>query len=507
MNLTKSYWNDSTEETNYPSLKENLDVDIAIIGGGIVGITSALLLQKEGLNVAIFEGNQIITGASGYTTAKITSQHNLIYDYLIKTFGFEKAQQYGKANETALKFIKNTVKSLNISCDFEVLPSYVYTLEEEYVSKIEKEIEACQKLGLKAHYKKNLQLSLPIKASIEFTEQAQFHPRKYLLALVNEFIKLGGLLYENTRIIDLDEDSFINLTTKDGLKIKTKKVILASHYPCYDGFGFYFTRLRPERSYIVGLTAKDDFPHGMFINAEKPKRSLRRQKYEDKELILIGGESHKTGTGRDTLFHFNALSDFANDLFTIEKNLYRWSTQDYVTVDKIPYIGKITFFAEDVFIATGFGKWGMSGGTNAAIMLKDLITKGSSPYETLFSPSRHITTPAVKNFIIENLDTSVEMIKGKMKSGEKTAILEQGEGRIVQIDGDRYGAYKDLEGHLHIIDITCTHLGCELTWNSAEKTWDCPCHGSRFNFKGEIIDGPALLPLKYFKGKPNNRIQ
>lgn len=507
MNLTKSYWIDSTEETNYPSLKENLDVDIAIIGGGIVGITSALLLQKEGFNVAIFEGNQIITGASGYTTAKITSQHNLIYDYLIKTFGFEKAQQYGEANEKALKFIENTIKNLNISCDFEILPSYVYTLKEEYVSKLEKELKACQKLGLKAQYKENLQLPLPIKASIEFTGQAQFHPRKYLLALVKEFINLGGLLYENTRIIDLDEGSCICLTTEDRLKIKTKKAILASHFPCYDGFGFYFTRLRPERSYIIGVTAKNEFPHGMFINAEKPKRSLRRQRYEDKELILIGGESHKTGTGKDTQFHFNALSDFANELFTIEKMLYRWSTQDYVTVDKIPYIGKITFFAENVYIATGFGKWGMTGGTNAAIMLKDLITKDSSSYQKLFSPSRHITTPAVKNFIIENLDTSVEMVKGKLKSGEKTVILDRGEGRIVEIDGNRYGAYKDAEHNLHIVDITCTHLGCELSWNSAEKTWDCPCHGSRFNFKGEIIDGPALLPLKYFKGKPNKQIK
>ncbi len=505
MKSTKSYWIDSTEKTNYPSLKEDLTIDIAIVGGGIVGITSALLLQKEGLNVAIFEGNKIIQGTSGYTTAKITSQHSLIYDYLIKTFGFERAQQYGDANEKALKFIKNTIKNHSVSCDFEVLPSYVYTLEEEYIQKIEKEVESCQKLGLKARYKENLDLSLPIKASIEFKEQAQFHPRKYLLALAKEFVNLGGLIYEDTRIIDLDEGSYIILTTEDGLKIKTNRVILTSHFPCYDGFGLYFTRLRPERSYIIGVTAKDNFPHGMFITAEKPKRSLRRQIYNDKELILIGGEGHKTGEGKDTEFHYNALSNFANDLFTLNKEFYRWSTQDYVTLDRVPYIGKLTSSIENIYVATGFGKWGMSGGTNAAIMIKDLIIKGSSPYEKLFSPSRHITTSSFTNFIIENLDTSKEFIKGKITSGERKVILDSGEGRIVEIDGEKYGAYKDTEGNLHIVDITCTHLGCELTWNSGERTWDCPCHGSRFNYRGEIIEGPALEPLKYFKSKSSER--
>lgn len=501
MKFTKSYWIDSTDDTNYPGLKEDLSIDIAIVGGGIVGITCAFLLQKEGFNVAIFEGNKIVKGASGYTTAKITSQHNLIYDYLINNFGLEKAQQYGDANEKALKFIANTIKKYNISCDFEILPAYVYTQDEKYVAKIEQEVEACQKLGLKADYQAELPLSLPIKASIQFKEQAQFHPRKYLLSLAVELTKLGGHIYENSRIVDLEKGSEVILTTEEGLKIKANRVILASHFPSYDGFGLYFTRLRPERSYIIGVTAKDEFPHGMFITAEKPIRSLRRQKYEDRELILIGGESHRTGHGKDTEFHYNALSNFAHDLFSLDELLYRWSTQDYVTLDMVPYIGKLTSSVENIYIATGFGKWGMSGGTNAALMLKDLIINGSSPYEKLFNPSRNLTVTSIKNFILDNLDTSKELIKGKITSGETKVILDKDEGRVVEIDGEKYGAYKDTEGNMHIVDITCTHLGCELTWNSAEKTWDCPCHGSRFNFRGEIIEGPALEPLKYFKGK------
>jgi len=502
MKFTRSYWIDSTEETKYPSLKEDLIIDIAIVGGGIVGITSALLLQKEGFKVAILEGNKIIKGASGHTTAKITSQHNLIYDYLIKTFGFEKAQQYGEANEKALEFMVDKIEKNNINCNLEVLPSYVYTLQDNYVSKIERELEACHELGLNAHYKGTFLLSLPIKASIEFINQAQFHPRKYLLSLAKEFVSLGGLIYEDTRVIDLEEGSPIILTTEDKIKIKATQVISASHFPCYDGSAKYFTRLRPERSYLIGVTAKDDFPRGMFISAEDPKRSLRRQNDQENQLILIGGESHKTGEGKETEFHFNALNNFAKDLFTIDKELYRWSTQDYITIDRVPYIGRLSSSSENIYVATGFGKWGMSGGTNAAIMLRDLIVKGSSPYEELFCPSRHITPSSVKNFIIENLDTAKELVKGKLKINSRDLKLDSDEGKTVSIDGEKYGAYKDTEGTLHLVDITCTHLGCELTWNCAERTWDCPCHGSRFNFKGEIIEGPALEPLKYFKGKP-----
>ncbi len=502
MKFTRSYWIDSTKETKYPSLKEDLTIDIAIVGGGIVGITSALLLIKEGYKVAIFEGNKIIKGASGHTTAKITSQHNLIYDYLIKTFGFEKAQQYGEANEEALEFIVDKVEKNNINCNLEVLPSYVYTLQDNYVSKIERELEACHKLGLNPHFKGRFLLSLPIKASIEFRDQAQFHPRKYLLSLAEEFVSYGGHIYEDTRIVDLEKGSPIKLTTEDGLKIISEKVISASHFPFYDGYGMYFARLRPERSYLIGVTAKDDFPRGMFISAENPKRSLRRQNDQEKQLILIGGENHKTGEGKETEFHYNALSSFAKDLFSIDEELYRWSTQDYITIDRVPYIGKLSSSCENIYVATGFGKWGMSGGTNAALMLRDLIIKGSSPYEELFSPSRHITPSSVKNFIIENLDTSKELIKGKLKISSDNLKLNRDEGRIVEIDEDKFGAYKDTEGTLHLVDITCTHLGCELTWNCAERTWDCPCHGSRFNFKGEIIEGPAIEPLMYFKRKP-----
>lgn len=501
MKFTQSYWLDSTPATNYPTLKVDTTLEIVVIGGGIVGITTALLLQKEGCQVALLEGNRIIQGTSGYTTAKITAQHNLIYAELINTFGREKAQQYGDANQKALNFIENTIKNDQLSCDFQTLPAYVYTTEQKYVAKIEEEVTACQKLGLKAGYYEDLPLALPIKAAIQLPEQAQFHPRKYLLALAEKFAQRGGVIYENSRIVEVEKNPAPILTTAAGYKIKCERVIIASHFPCYDGLGFYFTRLRPERSYLVGLTAKDKFPPGMFISAEKPIRSLRCQKYGEGELILLGGEGHRTGHGQETGLHYQALNKFGHQLFSVEQGLYQWSTQDYITLDQVPYIGKLTSSNKNIYLATGFGKWGMSGGTSAALILRDLIINGSSPYEQLFSPSRNITAGSVKNFMIENLDTSKEFIKGKIKGGEEKALLGRGKGQVVQIEGEKYGGYRDPAGKLHLVDITCPHLGCELTWNSAERTWDCPCHGSRFNFKGKIIEGPALQPLKYFPGK------
>lgn len=502
MKSSTSYWIASTEETDYSPLKEDLTVDITIVGGGIVGITSAYLLQKAGLDIAILEGNKIITGTTGYTTAKITSQHSLIYEYLVNTFGHERAQIYGDANEKALSFIINMVEKNNISCDLDILPTYVYTLDEKCVANIEREVETRQRLGLNGQYSSDCPLALPVKAAIQIEEQAQFHPRKYLLALARKFVKSGGQIYENSRIVDVTRGSKITLTTEDEIKIKTDKVILASHFPIYDGWGLYFTRLIAESSYALGVTTKEKFSQGMFISAENPRRTLRNQKFDDGELIIIGGENHRTGHGQDVQVHYQALKDFTQDLFTLDELHYQWNNQDYTTLDRVPYIGRLTPSQEQIYVATGFGKWGMTNGTNAALLLKDLIIKGSSPYEQLFNPSRHITTSSVKNFIIETLDTSKHLVKGKIKGGEKNVILDNGEGQLVEIEGKKYGAYKDTEGKLHIVDSTCTHLRCELSWNSVAKTWDCPCHGSRFDFRGKIIDGPALKPLPYFQGEP-----
>lgn len=492
---SKSYWIDSTPETDYPHLSEDITVDVAIVGGGMVGITSAFLLKQEGFTVAILEADTIINGTSGNTTAKITSQHGLIYDNLIKSFGKEKAKLYAKANEQAIKTVYDIINKNNIDCDFSWQSAYVYTQTDDYVNKIKNEVKAALSLGINAEFRDDLPLPFQIKGAVEFKKQAQFHPRKYLLNLAKQIPEEGSYIFENTKVKDIVEDSPLELITEGDSKVKATNVIIASHYPFYDKPGLYFTRLYQERSYILGVKIKEDFPEGMYISAEQPTRSLRSQPFDGDNLVLVAGEHHKTGQGEPPSNHYDKLKSFAENIYTVESVPYKWSAQDCMTVDNIPYIGPLTSTTPNIFVATGFGKWGMTHSTVSAIILTALITKGHHPWSALYNPSRFNPRASIKNFLRENLDVAKHFIQGKLESPSDKFTLEMGDGKVVEIGGKRVGAYRDDDGTLHFVDTTCTHLGCEIKWNDGDKSWDCPCHGSRFTFTGDIIEGPATKPL------------
>lgn len=501
--IKKSYWLDSTTTTDYPTLNEDIKIDVAIIGGGITGITTAELLKKQGIKVAIIEAGRIAGGATGYTTAKITSQHHLIYDKLINQFGVEKAKQYADSNEFAIEYIAKNIKQNNIDCDFRRLPAYMYTMDDTYIDKIQKENDAALKLGIKAKYLQSTPLPFSVKAALSFENQAEFHPRKYLLHIAEKISGDGSYIFENTRIVHVEESTPCVLITDKGIKITCSKAIIASHFPCYDGLGLYFTKLRPNRSYVIAAKVKEGFPDGMFINAESPGRSLRSQIYKDGELVLVGGEGHKTAHGENTITHYKNLIKFAKSTYDVEDILYRWSTQDYLTIDSVPYVGYLNTSSQNIYVATGYGEWGMTNSIVAAHILKDLIIHKDNPWRDIYNPHRSFSTTSTKNFIIENLDVAKELLIGKMKSVSSNLNIDKGEAKIVELEGSKYGAHKDDQGIIHIVDITCTHLGCELKWNAAEKSWDCPCHGSRFNYEGEILEGPAAYPLNHYKDQAN----
>lgn len=500
---SKSYWIDSTNETNYKALEKDIKVDIAIIGGGITGITTALLLKNEGFKVALIEADKIAKGATGNTTAYITSQHDIIYSNLIRSVGIEKAKQYADANEGAIDFIEDMVKKYNIDCDFCRLPAYNYTTDENYIDIIKEEVEAAKSLGIKAKYVEKLDLPFSIKGALCFENQAQFHPRKYLLEIAKNISSNDCNIYENTRAVDIEHDDLYTVITDTGFNVIAPTVVLASHFPSYDGLGLYFARLRPQRSYVITAKIKDELPKGTFVDAGEEGWYFRSQKYKDGQMIIIGGQDHKTAHGGDMMKHYVNLEKYAEKNFSIEKFLYRWSTQDYITIDGVPYVGKLTSSSENIYVATGYGEWGMTNGTAAANILRDIIVKKVSPYQDVYNPSRNISTDGIKNFAKENFDVAKQLIKGKLQVGQYNIELKNDEGKMVEIDGERYGAYRDKNGELHIVDITCTHIGCELKWNSAEKSWDCPCHGSRFTFEGDIIEGPAVNRLNHYKESDN----
>lgn len=497
----QSYWIATTAKDCYPQLQEDLTIDVAIIGGGIAGILTAYYLNKSGVKTAVLEANEILQGTTGHTTAKITSQHNLIYHKIRTQISEELAKQYAEANETAIHTYESIIKENKIDCDLVSQSAYVYTMLDHYIEPIRKEAEAASSLNIKATFLEKTPLPFPVKAAVRFENQAQFHPEKFLLFITKEYTDNGGIIYEHTRVVDIAENGNFTLSTLQGKKVFAEKVIIASHYPCYNKNGLYFARIYPERSYALAIQAKEHYPGGMYITAEEPGRSLRSQMSEHGELIIVGGEHHKTGQGPDTSTHYQELLSFAKNNFTVENIPYRWSTQDCMTLDGLPYVGHFTSDTPNLYIATGFGKWGMTNSMVSAMILTNLIVEGQSRWEDVYNPSRHTIAASTKNFVVENLNVAAKIIEGKFEPLPEELELNPGEATVYESNGQRTGAYKDDQGNLHLVDTTCTHMGCELFWNSAEKTWDCPCHGSRFSIDGDIIEGPANTPLKF-----NNRI-
>ena len=502
--VLKSYWLESTSETRYSELNEDINVDAVIVGGGMTGIITTYLLCKEGLKVAILEANRILQATTGHTTAKLTSLHGLTYDKLKKNLGEESARIYLEANEYAIEFVERLIHEKGIECDFVRCPAYVYTAQDKYIKAIEGEVQIAESFGTKASFLEEIPLPIEIKAAIRFDNQARFHPRKFLLPLAKDITSDGSYIFENTRAVDLAQGNPNTVITDTGKKVTAKYVVIATHFPFFDGFGLYFTRLLPERSYVIAVKAKEKFPEGLFINAEEPRRSLRSQPFEEGELIFVGGENHITAHGRNFNQHYVSLKDFAVNHYTIEKICYKWSAQDYTTLDELPYIGKLTANTENIFVATGFKKWGMTNSIVSGIIIKDLITKGEHPWAKVYDPGRFISSPnAAKTLVKQNLDVAKNLLQGKLENLPQDIEISYGEGKVLEFDGERIGIYKDDKGSVHMVDTTCTHMGCELKWNDAESSWDCPCHGSRFTYEGNIIDGPAHIPLKHLEEGKN----
>ncbi len=495
-NPPHSYWLATTRETNFPQLSEDISTDIAIIGGGMAGILCASLLSSEGLDVVILEAGRIAGGTTAHTTAKITSQHGLIYNKIKKQLGLDYAKQYADANETAIRIIKKMIEENGIDCDLSSQSAYIYTQQEKNIKQIEEEVKTASELGIPSYYKKKIPLPISIKAAVRFDGQAQFHPRKFLLSLGDKLHHKGVRIFEQSRAVDMEKGrhQYI-IKTEEGKKVNAEKVILASHYPFYQKKGMYYSRLYTERAYIVAVKAKEKYPGGMYINAEDPARSFRGLEDKSGEMILVVGENHKTGQGKDLVKHYHNLISFARSVFTVEDIPFRWSAQDCMTLDGIPYVGNTSPDTPNLYIATGFEKWGMTNSMVSALILKDLIVKGENPWQEVYSPSRRNISGSAKNFIVENLDVAKHLIGGKIAKIPEDIKLERGEGSVVEVNGKRVGAYRDNKDTLHLVNSTCTHMGCELNWNSAEASWDCPCHGSRFTYSGDIIEGPSVKPL------------
>lgn len=492
----KSYWIASTPETSYPSLKGEVEVDVAIVGGGIAGIIAAYLLKKSGKTVALIEAKRLVEEVTGKTTAKLTSLHTLIYKYLIDHFGKSGAKQYADAQEAAIKLVDDLSQKLQIDCDFTRSPAYTYTQTEENLSEIKEEVEAAQSLGLPASFVTQTPLPFEIKGAVKFESQAHFHPRKFLLPLAQLINGDGSLIFENTRITDIKEGEPHTVSYNKGT-IKAKDVIVATHFPILND-GFYYARLRPRRSYVYAVKVKGHFPEGMFINTEEPLFSVRPQSVNGEQILIITGEKHRTGEENNTISCYQDLEKIIQDHFEVEEFLYHWSTQDNDTLDCVPYIGKYTPNSKHLFVATGFGGWGMTNGIASGIILSDLILGKKNPWASLFDPNRVKLPESAKNFLESNGIVMKHFLEDKLK--ELVIInldeIPRGEGKVGKLNGQNMAVYKDEQGEIHTLSPNCSHMGCVLSFNNAEKSWDCPCHGSRFDTDGKVLHSPATINLE-----------
>ena len=429
-----SLWEQTWEKPNFPAQDGDLSTDVLIIGGGMAGLLCAYRLHGAGVPSVLAEAETICGGITKNTTAKLTSQHGLIYDKLISRFGIQRAKQYLAANQAALQAYRTLCRDMD--CGFEEKAAYVYALDDR--RKLQREVNALEKLGVPAEFTDELPLPFPVAGAVKFPNQAQFHPLKFVSGLAK-----GLRVYEHTRVRELIGTTAV---TNHG-RIRAKKVIVATHFPFLNKHGSYFLKLYQHRSYVIALQGAPDVD-GMYVDASRTGLSFRNCQ----NLLLLGGGGHRTGKRGGG---WRELRDFARRHYPQAEEQYRWAAQDCMSLDGVPYIGPYSASTPDLYVAAGFNKWGMTSSMVSAMLLSDLVQGKNSPYGEVFSPSRSILRPqlAVNGF--------------EAVSSLLTPTVRR-----------------------------CPHLGCALKWNPVEHTWDCPCHGSRFTEDGKRLDGPATGDLK-----------
>ena len=429
-----SVWRDNSKLPEFEKLRGDLKTDVLIIGGGMAGILCAHMLEKAGVDYALAEAETICAGITGNTTAKITSQHGLIYDKLVREFSVEEARMYLSANEAALA--KYRELCADIDCGFETKDSYVYSLSNR--NKLEKEMAALGKIGYPAELVEKLPLPLKTVGAVRFSAQAQFDPLRFVSSIAK-----GLSIYEHTKVLELIGTK---ARTENG-EINANTVIVTTHFPFINKHGSYFLKMYQHRSCVIALENAQDVG-GMYVDENNKGMSFRN--YED--LLLLGGGGHRTGKQGGS---WSELESFAERNYPEAAEKYRWAAQDCMTLDGMPYVGYYSKNTPELLVATGFNKWGMSSAMVSATILTDMLLGRKNEYASLFSPSRSILRPQLA---LNALEAALNLLTPSKKR--------------------------------------CPHLGCALKWNSQEHTWDCPCHGSRFTEDGKLIDNPATGDLK-----------
>ncbi len=491
---TESYWIASAPDSHFPAQSDDVEADVAVIGAGIVGIVAATLLKDAGKTVALLDARHLVRGATGYTTAKLTSSHNIIYRELAKSFGEQGARLYGAANEAGLRWVGERAERYGIDCGYERRPTFVYTEEPAQVAVLMEEAAAARNAGLPASFTTETDLPFPVAGAVRFEDQAQFHPRRFLLPLAEHLSGDGSHVFAHTAATGFEaNDSCVVETT--GGRITATEVVIATHMPVFDQ-GLFFAKAHPYNSYAVaGEIEPSKAPQGMYISTGSSSRSIRSVPADGGRLLLVAGNGHHVGEESDTSTRYTELIGFGREHWGVDDYPYRWSTHDYVSTDKVPLVGRFSRIDNHVYTATGFGKWGMAAGVAAAMIISDEILGHPNPWAPLFDAKR-INKSQIKSALVENAKVGAHFVLDRVPRRGSVDALGPGEGTVISSGPRQVAVYRDDSRKLHRMSAVCTHLGCIVAWNSGDRTWDCPCHGSRFSAEGTVVNGPAIKDLK-----------
>lgn len=505
--MQSSYWQTGSALERYPRLSGNLEVDVVVIGGGITGITSAYLLQKAGKRVALLERGRLAGVDTGHTTAHLTCAIDTPLTKLVKDFGDDHAQAVWDAGLAAMDQVAECVETERIDCGFDWVPAYLHApidhgVRSEDVSGLMAEAETAARLGFDARFVDHVPVAN--QPGMELDGQARFHVLEYLDGLVAAAVREGCQIFEHAAADDV-EDEPLAVVSGDH-RIRCGHVVVATHNPIVGkaslvGATLLQTKLALYTSYAVaGRTKPGLVTDALYWDTATPYRYLRVDRRGHHDIVILGGEDHKTGQVDDTTDRFEVLTAALRQLAPGIEIAERWSGQVIETADGLAFIGEM---APRQFAATGFAGNGMTFGTLAGMMARDYVDGRANPWAGLFDLGRTRVRAGLWNYLKENKDYPYYMIRDRLAGPEGRSLRDvpRGSGRIIQLKGERVAAYRRANGSVVIRSPTCTHMGCEVRWNDAERTWDCPCHGSRFAPSGGVISGPAEAPLSEIEPK------
>jgi glycine/D-amino acid oxidase-like deaminating enzyme/nitrite reductase/ring-hydroxylating ferredoxin subunit len=484
----QSLWLDEQPTTRYSPPGAVRAFDVLVLGGGITGLTTALLLARRGLHVAVVEADRVGSGATGNNTAKVSALQATMLSQIRSVRCARAAAAYAQASVSAVEQVALLVDQERIACDLRRRDAFTVAVSSDEMPAVEGEYAAARHAGLGVDMTSDVDLPYPVAGAVRLPEQLAIHPVRYARGLAAAIERAGGTVFEDTRALSVHEGRLVRVETNHG-GLTAGRLVVATHYPVWDR-GLYFARMEAVRSYCVAARVRDSPALGMSITSGRPTWSYQSAG----DLMIVSGQDHPAGARGVDESLYTALEEHVRQHWNVQEITHRWSAQDAKPYDKTPMIGTYTPVSRRMFVAAGYSKWGLTGGTFAAMQLAEQLT--GAMVDSVFSPHR-VSLRGAGELAKMQAKVAVDLVGDRLRPGQASSAAEipAGEARVIRSGTERTGVYRDPDGELHAVSMRCSHLGCLVRFNAAETSWDCPCHGSRFDVDGEVLEGPAVNPL------------